>query len=68
MQRINSPCYQCTERHELCHMECQKYLEYNKRMDVIRAERRAQHDADTARWQVMNKRIRIKLNRQKRGD
>jgi hypothetical protein len=23
-----SPCYQCAERHELCHSDCERYKEY----------------------------------------
>ena len=28
-----SPCYNCEERHDLCHSHCEKYLSYRKELD-----------------------------------
>ena len=66
--RIQSPCYRCPDRHPLCHMECPKYLAYCECQERARADRRAERDADAVRRAVLDKRLRIKLNKEKRGD
>ena len=30
---MGAPCYQCPDRHELCHMTCEKYLAYRAERD-----------------------------------
>lgn len=40
---MQAPCYGCTERHENCHAECERYKafreEYKKREDELKKER-----------------------------
>lgn len=31
-------CYQCQDRHQGCHGECEKYAEYRKMVDIARKE------------------------------
>ena len=28
-----SPCYNCEERHDLCHSHCERYLKYREELD-----------------------------------
>ncbi len=37
-----SPCYQCTDRHDLCHGHCERYLEFRKRYEAEMNEYRTQ--------------------------
>lgn len=63
---MNAPCYQCPERHELCHATCEKYQTYNAEQERIREERRAQRDATDIRNSIVLKRYREILNAKKR--
>lgn len=33
---MNAPCYQCTDRHEKCHAECERYKEFERQRSEIR--------------------------------
>jgi hypothetical protein len=46
MGNILSPCKGCTERHEACWSNCEKYDEYRAKMD---AEKQAKKDANKFR-------------------
>lgn len=61
---MRAPCYQCPDRHTLCHMTCPRYLEYRKERDRLSLERQATHE----NWmnETKEKQYRKKLNRYKR--
>ena len=40
----NTPCYGCTERHDLCHSECDKYLAFKEKNENMRSEQRERLD------------------------
>ena len=59
MKKPNSPCYKCKDRHENCHSDCGKYLdfqiairEYNKMVKDGRIEDRRLQDIQ---WLVYRK-------------
>lgn len=37
---IEAPCYNCEERHELCHATCEHYAEFREKLDAARKARR----------------------------
>ena len=36
MKRPESPCLDCKDRHESCHADCEKYIQYTKALDEYR--------------------------------
>lgn len=43
---ITGPCLDCEERHPGCHSECEKYLEYRKKLDEARAKYQKQRETE----------------------
>lgn len=37
------PCFQCEQRHELCHSECGRYAEYRIQRDTVNKARLDEH-------------------------
>ena len=37
---MQAPCKDCPDRHTLCHSTCEKYIEYNKYREEVRAKKR----------------------------
>lgn len=35
MPKIDTPCHNCSDRHEGCHSDCSKYKEYKNQMDQL---------------------------------
>jgi len=35
MAKIDTPCHNCSDRHEGCHSDCPKYIEYKSQMDQL---------------------------------
>ncbi len=62
---MKAPCYQCPDRHELCHAECEKYKEYRAWCDEQMRLRRIE-SANGHSYHV-DKLMRKILNREKRG-
>lgn len=44
---MKTPCYQCQERHPVCHDNCQKYQEYHREREAICEERKRQNEKFT---------------------
>ena len=40
---LTSPCYLCADRTQTCHDGCERYMEFRKRFDWLRAERNKQN-------------------------
>ena len=44
-----SPCYKCPDRHQSCHVECEKYKEYQaknkERLELRKKEFDKEHDS-----------------------
>ena len=34
-----SPCKDCTDRHPLCHSDCERYISYKSTLDIVRKAR-----------------------------
>ena len=63
---MNAPCKNCPNRHELCHMTCEKYLKYREERDRMNEERRAVNQLHWDLNQNASRALRVKLNRYKR--
>ena len=60
------PCKDCTDRTIGCHANCQNYLEWKKREDLLKAEKR---EVGRAVSDIIDyKRKAISKNKKKRGD
>ena len=42
------PCKDCSDRHELCHSDCEKYREWKEQKDRVRAMRREEKSISDA--------------------
>lgn len=61
---VNSPCRGCEERRVLCHAECDRYIEYQRKNAEIR-EKRREYDGIT---DTINRgEIRRKITRKRRN-
>ena len=63
---MKAPCKDCPDRHELCHMECERYLEYRKERDRMNEDRKAEKQLHWDLNQNASRALRAKLNRFKR--
>ena len=63
---MNAPCKGCNERQPLCHMECEKYLEYRSFRDKLNEDKRAELRLKWDLNEKAQKALRLKLNRYKR--
>lgn len=50
---MKSPCKGCEKRVLRCHADCERYKEFQKGIEQIRKNRKAQHDYDSLKF--MNK-------------
>ena len=42
---MNAPCKDCKDRHELCHSECELYMQYTEELERARMKRVSEADA-----------------------
>ena len=61
---VNSPCRDCDERSVLCHAECDRYLEYQRKNAEIREKRR---EYDGIIETINRGEIRRKITRKRRN-
>lgn len=52
---MKSSCYNCKNRHSLCHKTCEIYAEYRRQLDVIKSNKQ-----DIAYDYIRHKRKRFK--------
>lgn len=61
---IASPCKDCKGRHMLCHSECDKYLEYRRKLDEINEKLAFENMVDG--YNIDSVRKAVKRNNKKR--
>ena len=52
---MKAPCYQCPDRHVLCHSECEKYIAFRAERDRMNADRRIENTVNESRFARMAK-------------
>lgn len=56
---FNSPCYNCEERRELCHSDCEKYIAFQKERQSYIEKRKTSRESDRIIMDYINERNRI---------
>lgn len=62
-----SPCLNCLERHELCHMVCEKYISFRSALDAYNEQVRAKAELEAliVRYGQENNRVKGAKKRKK---
>lgn len=55
---MRSPCYMCEERKALCHVDCERYLEFVRGVMRAREARKAQGEDDATLWEAKKRMIK----------
>lgn len=61
MPKIDTPCHNCTDRHEGCHGDCEKYKAYKERMNKLHQD----YSASTSTRSLFNSYIADRTKKSK---